>query len=320
MDPFDYTGPKTGVIHLPLVEARRHWRLCAIVPHVKDEYWLSVGYGMVEEARRLGVALNISETGGYRSADQQASRIDACRAEGADAIVLGSVGYDTPQIAAAIDRAAPKTPVVAAINDVGFRAVAAKVGVSWRDMGLQVGEFLARRHPRGSGRVRAVIATGPTMAGWVGFLASGIREGLEGSDVEIVEEGGADTDTQEQLTLVEDLLDRHPDVDYLIGSAPAIEAAISVERIRARSGRVRLVATYYTQAIRRGLLRGRVDAAPFDDPRLQGRLAVEMAVRAIEGSIERRQIGPEIRLAEPGALPPADALSPPQARPEFVVP
>jgi len=86
-DPFDYTGPKTGVIHLPLVEARRHWRLCAIVPHVKDEYWLSVGYGMVEEARRLGVALRISETGGYRSADQQASRIDACREEGADAIV-----------------------------------------------------------------------------------------------------------------------------------------------------------------------------------------------------------------------------------------
>jgi len=63
-----------------------------------------------------------------------------------------------------------------------------------------------------------------------------------------------------------------------------------------------------------------VDAAPFDDPRLQGRLAVETAVRAIEGSIERRQIGPEIRLAEPLALPPADALSPPQARPEFVVP
>ena len=319
-DPFDYTGPKTGVIHLPLVEARRHWRLCAIVPHVKDEYWLSVGYGMVEEARRLGVALRISETGGYRSADQQASRIDACREEGADAIVLGSVGYDAPQIAAAIDRAAPKIPVVAAINDVGFRAVAAKVGVSWRDMGLRVGEFLARRHPQGSGRVRAVIATGPKVAGWVGFLSSGIRDGLAGSDVEIVEEGGADTDTQEQLMLVEDLLARHPDVDYLIGSAPAIEAAISVERIRARSGRVRLIATYYTQAIRRGLLRGRVDAAPFDDPRLQGRLAVETAVRAIEGSIERRQIGPEIRLAEPLALPPADALSPPQARPEFVVP
>lgn len=120
--------------------------------------------------------------------------------------------------------------------------------------------------------------------------------------------------------LVEDLLARHPEVDYLIGSAPAIEAAISVERIRARSGRVRLVATYYTQAIRRGLMRGRVDAAPFDDPRLQGRLAVETAVRAVEGSIERRRIGPRILLAEPHALPPVDALSPPRARPEFVVP
>ncbi len=305
--------------HLALGSARRHWCLCAIVPHVKDEYWLSVGYGMVEEARRLGVALRISETGGYRSADQQAARIDGCRAEAADAIILGSVSYDAPQIAAAIDRAVPQTPVIAAINDVGFRNIAAKVGVSWRDMGLSIGAFLARRHPAGSGRVRAVVATGPKVAGWVGFLSSGLHEALARSDVEIVEESGADTDAREQLLLVEDLLARHPDVDYLIGSAPAIEAAIALERIRARRGRPRLIASYYTQAIRRGLLRGRIEAAPFDDPRLQGRLAVEQAVRAIEGALERRQIGPRIHLARPEALPALDALSPPQARPEFAV-
>lgn len=49
-------------------------------------------------------------------------------------------------------------------------------------------------------------------------------------------------------------------------------------------GRVNDFATFYTPAIRRGL----IEAAPFDDPVLQGRLAVEYAVRAIEGRLDQR--------------------------------
>jgi protein TorT len=319
-DRFDDTLPTTRAEHTPLAGARRPWRLCAILPHVKDEYWLSVDYGMVEEARRLGVGLEISETGGYRSAAAQAEHLARCGLSGADAVILGSVSYDAPEIDAAIDRLAPRIPVVAAVNDVGFRNVAVKVGVSWRDMGARIGAVLAQRHPAGSGKVRAILATGPEGAGWVGIHTAGLRAALAGSDVEIVAEGHADTDAQEQLRLVEDLIAGHPDVDYLIGSGPAVDAAISVLRLSGTPMAMRLLATYYTQGVRRGLIRGRIEAAPFDDPRLQGRLAVEYAVRAIEGSVDHAWIGPEITLAEPGALPPPDALAPAGARLEFAVP
>ncbi len=34
-------------------------RVCVVVPHFKDEYWLSVGYGLIEEARLTGTELLI---------------------------------------------------------------------------------------------------------------------------------------------------------------------------------------------------------------------------------------------------------------------
>jgi protein TorT len=68
------------------------------------------------------------------------------------------------------------------------------------------------------------------------------------------------------------------------------------------------------------MVRGRIVAAPFDDPALQGRLAIEYAVRAIEGSIDYRQIGPAIKLATQTTLPPATALAPAEFRPEFLIP
>lgn len=318
-DPFDYRSAVSPVLHLPLPRARQHWRLCAVFPHIKDEYWLSVAYGMAQEARRLDVALTISETGGYRSVDAQGARLRGCVGK-ADAAILGTVSFDSPQIAAAIADVSDEMPVIAAVNDVASRAVAVKVGVSWREMGGHVGRYLAAEYGPRQAAQQAVLATGPREAGWVSFLSEGLAAALAHSGLSLVETGWADTGTQEQLRLAEDLLDRHPDIPVFIGSAPAVESVVSLLRSEGRLGAMRLVATYYTQAIRRGMMRGRIDAAPFDDPAMQGRLAIEYAVRAIEGTVDHRQIGPVIRLVTRTSLPPADALAPAGFRPEFVIP
>jgi len=55
--PFDFRSPTTTITYRPLERASRKWRICASYPHLKDSYWLSVNYGMVEEAKRLGVDL-----------------------------------------------------------------------------------------------------------------------------------------------------------------------------------------------------------------------------------------------------------------------
>ena len=75
---------------------------------------------------------------------------------------------------------------------------------------------------------------------------------------------------------------------------PVAEAVISVLRARGLSDGIGIVSTYVSHGVYRGIKRHRILAAPTDFAVLQGRLAVELAVRAIEGRLTIRHAGPKI--------------------------
>tara|TARA_B100000780_G_C20681842_1_gene271323 strand:- start:99 stop:413 length:315 start_codon:yes stop_codon:yes gene_type:complete len=59
-DPaFDSQGQARPLLYQPIKEASQAWHLCVTYPHLKDPYWLSVNYGMVEEVKRLGVNMTV---------------------------------------------------------------------------------------------------------------------------------------------------------------------------------------------------------------------------------------------------------------------
>lgn len=58
-EPYDYSGIPSTVMVEPLARAARPWRICASYPHLKDAYWISVNYGMVEQALAAGVQLTV---------------------------------------------------------------------------------------------------------------------------------------------------------------------------------------------------------------------------------------------------------------------
>ncbi|OJY27920.1 MAG: TMAO reductase system periplasmic protein TorT [Rhodobacterales bacterium 65-51] len=290
--PFDDSSPAHPVNYHPLDHATRPWRLCILYPHLKDAYWLSVNYGMVEEARRLGVAFYVFEAGGYPNLDRQAEQLKGCSGAEFDAVILGTVSYDglTPLVEAL----AARKPVIAAVNDIDDRGISGKASVPWTEMGAAAGRFIAARHPRGSAPVRLAWFPGPTGAGWVSFVEQGFRSAIAGSSAEIVTTLYGDTGLEQQVLLVEEALDQRPDIDYLVGSGPMAEAAVSILRARGATDRVRVVSTYLSHAVYRGVIRGRIMAAPTDFPVEQGRLSVEMAVRALEGRLELTHAGPPI--------------------------
>jgi protein TorT len=130
----------------------------------------------------------------------------------------------------------------------------------------------------------------------VAFVEEGFRAALADSSAKIAVTKYGDTGREIQVRLVEEALDAVPDLDYIAGSAPAAEAAVSVLRARGMQEQVQVVSDYMTHAVYRGVLRDRIIAAPTDFPVLQGRLAVEMAVRGIEGSLRFKHAGPAIRI------------------------
>ncbi|WP_340214107.1 TMAO reductase system periplasmic protein TorT [Dinoroseobacter shibae] len=272
--------------------------LCVLVPHFKDEYWLSVGFGLEEEARKQNVELLFFEAGGYRARATQIAQLERCAALGVDAILIGAVSSDHPDLTETLAQVSADTPVFGLINEIRSDALSARIGVDWTEMGHILGTFLRDRHPSGSEPKTAVLLTGPAESGWTGPLEAGLRDGLAGSTVTILDIYRADTGLRQQLRLAEEALEHHPKVDYLIGSAPAIEAAIGLFASHAAPDRPQMLATYVSHTIKRSLMNGNVLAASFDDPMFQARLAMLAAVSEAPG--QARVVGPEVRLLRAG--------------------
>lgn len=271
--------------------------VCVVVPHFKDEYWLSVGFGLQQEAAKSGVDLVFYESGGYLALSRQISLLQACQAQKVDAILLGAVSADAPDILAAVKATSTTTPILALVNALNSNDLSASIGVDWRDMGNAVGTYLSQKHPKGSTPVRVGFITGPKDSGWSPLLEDGLRLALRGSSVDIVTTHHADTGLREQLREVEAVLAEAPDLDYLIGSAPAIEGAMGLAT-QSKGPFPKLIATYISHSVRRGLQSGKVIAVPFDDPVAQGKLGVRAALDVIRGAQSATLIGPKVELID----------------------
>ncbi len=294
--PFRFGAPPLSDDYTPLAAASRKWRFCISYPHLKDPYWLSVNFGMTEEARRLGVAFRLVEAGGYPHLRRQIHQIEDCLSKGADGLIVGAVSYGglTDLFAGLADG----LPVIAAVNDVNSLGVSAKIGVSWTEMGAQVGAYLAARHPPGTTPARIALLPGPEGADWVDFVLRGFHRAIVGGAVEIAIEKRGDTGKEIQRNLVEEVLEEAPGVDYIVATAPGAEAAVSLLRKENLGGRIKIISFYLTHGVSRAIARGKILAAPTDRPVLQGKMSIEQAVRVLEGTVRHRHMGPKILLVD----------------------
>ena len=318
--PFRYDGRPQSLDYQPLERAERPWRLCASYPHLKDSYWLSVNYGMVEQARQLGIHLEVVEAGGYPNLERQRQQIADCVARGAEALIVGTVSFDG--LSDLMVELAARIPIVAAVNDIADAGISAKAGVSWAEMGYAIGRYFAERHPAGTAPVKLAWFPGPKGAGWVRFVETGFIQGLQGSAAEVVVTKFGDTGTEIQTILIEEALEEHPEIDTIVGSAVTAEAAVSVLRARGLTDRIEVLADYFTHGVFRGIKRGKILAAPTDSPVMQGRLAIDQAVRLLEGKPVVEHAGPRIVVIDPASIDSLaleNSLAPAWFNPVFVV-
>ena len=127
------------------------------------------------------------------------------------------------------------------INGISSPELSAKSLVSFGEMGCKAGEYLAKLHPAGSEPVKVAWFPGPPGAGWVEAGNTGLpRRRSRAATIEVVDTKYGDTGKEVQLKLVEDMLEAHPDINYIVGTAVTAEAATGLLRdARARRTRSR---------------------------------------------------------------------------------
>jgi periplasmic protein TorT len=296
--PFDMSSPRTSVDYVPLEKASQAWDICVSFPHMKDAYWLAVNYGVAAEAERLGVNMTLLDAGGYTELPTQISQIEDCVAAGADAVVIGAISFDGLNSLVA-EISGQGIPVIDVINGMSSPELAAKSLVSFGEMGAHAGRYLAEQHPAGSDPVKVAWFPGPAGAGWVEMGHEGFMNAIKGAAVEVVEVRYGDTGKEVQTRLVEDTLEGHSDIDYVVGTAVTAEAAIPVLRARGLTDQVKVVSYYFTPGVFQGINRNQILAAPTDSTVIQGRIAIDQAVRILEGEDYLKHVGPALTVVTP---------------------
>jgi protein TorT len=318
--PFNMASPRTTSEYTP-TKASKKWNICVSVPHLKDAYWVAVDYGVVEEARRQGVKLTVYEAGGYTNLNKQISQIEDCIANGGQAVIAGAISADgLNNVVAAAARQG--VPVIDFMNGMSSTGIAAKSLVSFGEMGAGIGFYLAKRHPKGSGKVKVAWFPGPAGAGWVEAGNKGFVAAVKGSDVEIVETKYGDTGKEVQLKLVEDVLQASPGISYIVGTAPTAEAAAQALRARSLDSKIKVLAYYMTPTMYDSIKKKTVLAAPTDSTVIQARIAVDQAVRILEKRDYMKHVGPKLFVVDANNVDKferASSLAPADFKPIFTV-
>ncbi|HEV7957406.1 MAG: sugar transporter substrate-binding protein [Microbacteriaceae bacterium] len=272
-------------------EVTQPWELCSTVPHLKDPLWIAYNYGQTIEAQRLGVGITLTDVGGYENVTEQVTQIEDCVTQGADAILVGAVSEDA--LNPAIEAAEASGVLVLDVgNGVTTPEVSGHAIVDYYDMGAVVGKYLAD-----SGEALKVsVLPGPAGAGWAERSLLGIQDAIADSDVEIVDLKYGDTGREVQLQLVEDTLAANPDIDAIIGTAVTLDVAATVLAERGLTESIALYGTYIIPSTMGLIEAGTATCAPTEQPVMTSRIAVDMAVRLLEGkTIEHNaeRVGPQ---------------------------
>ena len=254
-------------------------------PHLKDSYWLAVNYGIIQEAKRLGVGIKLLEAGGYDNLDRQIKQIKELSRSHIDGIILGSISYNGTDQAIA-ETTAAGIPVVEVINDVQASKITAKALVSYYDMGYYAGEFLAE-YAENSGKSNLKIAfmPGPQASGWAPETLHGFEDAMDyfPGCIDIISVKWGDTGHKVQKELVREILSEHKEIDYIVGNAVAAEVAPGILEESGRNNEVKVVSTYIIPALYDKIAKGKVIASPSDLTVFQGRMAVDMVIRILNG-------------------------------------
>lgn len=314
-------GSTTQAEYQGVDSAQKPWKICAAYPHLKDSFWMAANYGMVEEAKRLKLQLQVMDAGGYPQLNNQISQIENCVAGGAQAVILGAVSRDgLNNLLAELKK--KQIPVVDVFNGVSSQDVGAHVLASPYAEGYNSGQYLVQRHPEGSTKVRVAWLPGPAGAGFVEQFDLGFKEGIKGGAVEIVETKYGDLGKEVQTRLIEDVLQTHKDLDYIVGSAVTAEAGVPVLRSRNQQGKVKLVALYMTPGVYEGIKQKAIEASYLEPGVNIARMSINQAVKLLEGKEVQRAVIPVGRFYDQSniaELNTDEAFAPASFRPVFRV-
>jgi protein TorT len=269
-------------------------KLCAVYPHLKDSYWLSINFGMTEQAKQRTIELKVLEAGGYQNTDEQLKQIEQCIHWQASAILVGSVNFE--KLNQKLVQVNQHTPIFALVNEIATNNISGRTGVSWYQMGYKLGEYLVKHHKRNANNKPAKLAWFPGPKSGGGSLQStkGLQAALINSPIAIIIIQHGLNEKITQFSLLKDTFKKYNNIDYLAGNAVMAEMAINEVAHLPKEQQPKILSHYLSHGVYRGIKRKKILMANSDQMVLQGKMAINQAVDYLQTGNVKTEQAPEI--------------------------
>lgn len=285
--------------------AGRDERICVLVPHLKDPYWVGLAYGTWVEAQRTGASYDLYSAGGYSDLPRQIDQTEDCINSGKyDAVVIGAISGDgnCDTIRQALDS---KMVVVDSVNgtecgeEVTSNPRYARTLVSYFVLGQTAAEYIAGLDQE----LNVLALPGPQGVPWSDNLLAGLKDGLKGSKAQVVAAPRGDMDATVQLDLARDALSADKSIDAVFGTSVTMSAGITAVRDSGRED-IQLFNGALDGDSYKGIEDGLIAVGASDLGPVIARMAIDTAVRLITepGSLDYKAIGPKPILVDPETI------------------
>ncbi len=251
-------------------------------PHLKDPYWVDQAYGVIKEAKELGLKITILTAGGYPYLSKQIAQMENLQQMGVDLIIAGPISFKG-NVAVTDEIVKKGTPVVNLGQTSDTKSWTTTVLAEDYKMGKIIGNWIVK--DAGGKPANVVMLSGPAGATWTMDRSRGSREVLkQHPNIKILAERWADEDRSVQTKIMENLLQTFPKIDYVIGVAfPDTAGAADAIRSAGREGKVKIAASSLDQALVPFMREGQVHYAIAKHMILTGQAIVRMAVHLLNG-------------------------------------
>jgi ABC-type sugar transport system substrate-binding protein len=250
-------------------------------PHFRDPYWIAEAWGVQDRADELGLDVQITNAGGYGQTAEQIRHIEDFITQGVDALIVGAV--DATGVAPAVNAAWSQGIPVIYANALAESEVS--VGVYTNDcaVGELQAEYIAEQDPE----AKVVLFTGPPGVSWPARRSDCFKEKIAelAPDAEILTEKFHEMDRAVVLQEMEDTLEAFDEIDFVYNNTD-LQAKGVVDALRAagqQPGDTRVTTLTLGREAFDLMEEGWIEMALAERPVLQGSLAVDMALRILQG-------------------------------------
>jgi ribose transport system substrate-binding protein len=252
----------------------------AFIPNTASDFWNIARKGTEKADAELSDVNVVFKTPfGGTTVEQEKLVNEAMRKDDADAIAISPL--DPAKQKKLINETAKRTLLITQDSDAPDTDRAFYVGADNRAAGRQAGEEVKKALPQGG---KIMVFVGRKEAENAQDRFAGLKEALQGSNVEVIDILNDDSDRSRAQTNVSETLAKHPDIAGLVGlwsyNGPVI---LRAARDANKVGKVKIVCFDEEPEVLAGVKDGAIAATVVQQPFEYGYQTVMAAAKVLKG-------------------------------------